>query len=106
MCLPERFGGDKASGCWGWGLNAWDFQRVVVGRLSVLAVAALFLTVAGCNSDGSVDDTSGADVVTTTTSVPETSTSTPSREDQVVAAYRAHWEAWYAAAQVPDPALP
>jgi hypothetical protein len=74
--------------------------------LSALAVAVAVVTVAACASGGGVDASAERDVATTTTSTPATSTSAPSREQQVVAAYRAHWAAWYAAAQVPDPELP
>jgi hypothetical protein len=78
-----------------------------MARLGLLALVAA-VGLAGCSSDPEVNSepgavpstTAGADSGTSTTAAPT------SREDAVVAGYRAHWEAWYAAAQIPDPDLP
>jgi hypothetical protein len=82
-----------------------DFRRVVLAKLSSLAAA--FIIAGACSSDNGVTTSPlTTDRATTTSAAQATSTTPPTREAEVIAAYRAHWEAWYAAAQIPDPALP
>ena len=87
-------------------MGTGDFQRPLVARLGLLALVAA-IGLAGCSSDPEVNSEPGATLSSTTTAVSASSTTAAptSREDAVVAGYRAHWEAWYAAAQIPDPDL-
>ena len=85
-------------------MGTGDFQRVVLTRLCALVSAAV-LGLGACSADNDVKSSS-APTTTTTPPAQATTTTAPTREAQVIAGYRAHWDAWYAAAQIPDPSLP
>ena len=88
-------------------MGTGDFRRPPVARLGLLALVAA-IGLAGCSSDPEVNSEPGATPSTTAAASSATSTTaaSTSREDSVIAGYQAHWEAWYAAAQIPDPNLP
>ena len=86
-------------------MGTGELQRPLARALLALVVASGLV---GCSSDPEVN--SEVDRTSSTTATADSATSTTaapgSREDAVVAGYRAHWEAWYAAAQIADPDLP
>lgn len=87
-------------------MGTGDFQRPLWARRGLLAVVAV-VGLAGCSSDPEVNSEADAPSTTAATdSATSTTAASTSRDDAVVAGYRAHWEAWYAAAQIPDPQLP
>lgn len=107
MGLYAAFVADKHRARWGWGMSTGDFQRSLSARLGLLALVAA-IALAGCSSDPEVNSEPEATPPTTAAadSVSSTTAASTSREEAVVAGYRAHWDAWYAAAQIPDPNLP
>lgn len=91
-------------------MNSGGSWGGVAVRLVAAALGLLTLVACGGSSDEvnsappSTSSTSAVGGVSTTP--PESVPPDAPREVEVIAAYRAHWAAWYEAAQVADPELP
>jgi len=79
-------------------------MRMRARALAVAAALSLTLAVAACGGGGGDDDDASHET-TTTTAAPDESTTTaePTPEDQAIAAYRAAYDAYFAALNPPNP---
>src|SRR5581483_4870480 len=97
----------SSGGIGGRGMGNGGNGRPVAFGLIALALASV-VVLGGCSHSRRIESGS-APRTTPTTSAIETTTSVVSataRDEAVVAAYRAHWAAWYSAVQVADPTSP